>query len=33
MWFVVILTVANAAVGTWLTFGMMRDFDREQRKR
>lgn len=32
MWFVVILTVANAAVGMWLTLGMMRDFDREQRK-
>lgn len=33
MWFVVILTVANVAVGMWLTIGMMRDFDREQRKR
>ena len=30
MWFVILLTLANAAVGMWLTLGMMRDFDREQ---
>lgn len=30
MIFVILLTVANAAVGLWLTVGMMRDFDREQ---
>lgn len=33
MWFVILLTLANVAVGLWLTLGMMRDFDREQRKR
>lgn len=33
MWFVILLTLANAAVGLWLTLGMMRDFDREQRMR
>ena len=32
MWFVILLTLANAAVGMWLTLGMMRDFDREQRR-
>ena len=32
MGFVILLTVANVAVGLWLTLGMMRDFDREQRR-
>ena len=33
MWFVILLMLANVAVGMWLTLGMMRDFDREQRRR
>lgn len=32
MIYVLVLTLANVAVGLWLTLGMMRDFDREQRK-
>lgn len=33
MIYVLVLTLANAALGLWLTLGMMRDFDREQRRR
>lgn len=32
MIYVILLTLANVAVGLWLTIGMMRDFDREQRR-
>lgn len=32
MIYVVLLTLASAGLGLWLTLGMMRDFDREQRR-
>lgn len=33
MIYVLVLTLASAALGLWLTLGMMRDFDRGQRMR
>lgn len=33
MIYVLVLTLASCGLGLWLTLGMPRDFDREQRKR